>query len=36
VLGHHFFRERDVGRRLLGSAIMAAGAALIVVVGRPR
>jgi drug/metabolite transporter (DMT)-like permease len=34
VFGHHVFRERDVGRRLVGSAIMAAGAALIVVLER--
>jgi drug/metabolite transporter (DMT)-like permease len=34
LLGHRYFRERDVGKRLLGSAIMVAGAALIVVFGR--
>ena len=34
-LGHRYFRERDIGRRLLGSVIMVAGAMLIVALGRP-
>ena len=34
LLGHHVFRERDVRRRLPGSAIMAAGAMPSVTVGR--
>jgi drug/metabolite transporter (DMT)-like permease len=34
-LGYRFFAERHIGRRLIGSAIMAAGAVLIVSLGRP-
>jgi drug/metabolite transporter (DMT)-like permease len=34
VLGHQVFRERDIRRRLAGSAVMVAGAALIVALGR--
>ena len=33
-LGHRYFRERDIGRRLLGAVIMVAGAMLIVALGR--
>jgi drug/metabolite transporter (DMT)-like permease len=33
-LGHRYFRERDIRRRLFGSAVMVAGAALIVTLGR--
>jgi drug/metabolite transporter (DMT)-like permease len=33
-LGHRYFRERDIRRRLLGSVVMVAGAALIVTLGR--
>jgi drug/metabolite transporter (DMT)-like permease len=32
-LGHRYFRERDVRRRLAGAAVMVAGAALIVALG---
>jgi drug/metabolite transporter (DMT)-like permease len=32
-LGHRYFQERNIGRRLIGSAIMAAGAVLIVATG---
>jgi drug/metabolite transporter (DMT)-like permease len=35
LLGHRYFQERDFRKRLVGSAVMAAGAALIVVFGRP-
>ncbi len=34
VLGHQYFNERNIRRRLFGSAIMVAGAALIVARGR--
>ncbi len=34
ILGHRYFQEGRIRKRLLGSAIMAAGAALIVVQGR--
>ena len=34
LLGHHVFREGQLRRRLIGSAIMVAGAMLIVAVGR--
>jgi drug/metabolite transporter (DMT)-like permease len=34
--GHHFFRERNIKRRLIGSLIMVAGAMLIVSVGRSK
>jgi len=33
-LGHHVFRESHIRRRLIGSAIMVAGAGLIVALGR--
>lgn len=33
-LGHHFFREAHLRRRLLGASVMAAGAILIVLAGR--
>ena len=33
-LGHRYFQERNIRRRLAGSAIMIAGAALIVILGR--
>jgi len=33
-LGHRYFRERNIGRRLAGSVIMVAGAMLIVALGR--
>lgn len=33
-LGHRYFRERNVGRRLIGSLIMVVGAILIVTLGR--
>lgn len=35
-LGHHFFRERNIKRRLIGSLIMVAGAVLIVSLGRSK
>jgi drug/metabolite transporter (DMT)-like permease len=34
-LGYRYFEERNIRRRLLGSAIMVAGAVLIVSLGRP-
>lgn len=34
LLGHHFFHEGHLARRLAGSAVMVAGAALIVLFGR--
>jgi drug/metabolite transporter (DMT)-like permease len=34
VLGARYFAERDIGRRLLGSGVMIAGAALIITLGR--
>jgi hypothetical protein len=34
LLGHRYFQERNIGRRLFGSAVMVAGAALIVTLGR--
>lgn len=34
LLGHRYFQERHIGRRLAGAAIMVAGAALIVALGR--
>jgi drug/metabolite transporter (DMT)-like permease len=34
VLGRRYFQERNFRKRLVGSAVMAAGAALIVVLGR--
>jgi drug/metabolite transporter (DMT)-like permease len=33
LLGHRYFQERNFRKRLVGSAVMAAGAALIVVLG---
>jgi drug/metabolite transporter (DMT)-like permease len=33
-LGYRYFQERNIGKRLAGSAVMAAGAMLIVVFGR--
>lgn len=33
-LGHHYFQEQHLRRRLLGSAVMVAGAVLIIVLGR--
>ena len=33
-LGHRYFQEGNIGKRLAGSAVMAAGAMLIVVFGR--
>jgi drug/metabolite transporter (DMT)-like permease len=33
-LGHRYFRERNIGRRLVGSLIMVIGAILIVTLGR--
>jgi drug/metabolite transporter (DMT)-like permease len=33
-LGYRYFAEREIGRRLVGSAIMGAGAVLIVALGR--
>ena len=35
-LGHHVFREKNIRRRLVGSLIMVAGAALIVSLGRSK
>jgi drug/metabolite transporter (DMT)-like permease len=35
-LGYRYFAERNIGRRLIGSLIMVAGAALIVAFGRTR
>ncbi|MFL5617481.1 MAG: EamA family transporter [Gemmatimonadaceae bacterium] len=35
LLGAHYFAERDIGRRLAGSAVMVVGAALIVTLGAP-
>lgn len=35
LLGHHYFREPDIARRLTGAALMVAGAALIVARGQP-
>jgi drug/metabolite transporter (DMT)-like permease len=32
-LGHRYFHERNIGRRLVGSAVMVAGAVLIVALG---
>jgi drug/metabolite transporter (DMT)-like permease len=32
--GHRYFNERNVGRRLAGSAVMVVGAVLIVALGR--
>ena len=34
LLGHRYFAESNIGERLLGSVVMAAGAALIVIFGR--
>jgi drug/metabolite transporter (DMT)-like permease len=34
-LGYRYFQERNIRKRLFGSAVMAAGAMLIVVFGRP-
>jgi uncharacterized membrane protein len=34
LLGYHYFAERNIGRRLVASAIMVVGAALIVSLGR--
>jgi drug/metabolite transporter (DMT)-like permease len=33
VLGHRYFQEKNVGRRLAGSAVMTVGAMMIVTVG---
>ncbi len=35
-LGHHFFREKNIKRRLIGSLIMVAGAVLIVSFGKSK
>ncbi len=35
-LGHHYFRERNIRRRLLGSLVMVVGAMLIVTLGHSR
>ena len=35
-LGHRYFREGQIGKRLLGSLIMTAGAVLIVTLGHRR
>jgi drug/metabolite transporter (DMT)-like permease len=34
VFGARYFSERNIGRRLLGSGVMVAGAVLIIAVGR--
>jgi hypothetical protein len=31
LLGHRYFQEKDVGKRLVGAAVMTAGAIIIVI-----